>query len=83
MLKDFAHKKSSDFVDGLNKRPYHLFVDQLLIYRNIDRDSYKKVLMESTMKKRDQYGEFLDSLSLLGKILYMDIQQLTGISTSR
>ena len=27
--------------------------------------------MESTMKKRDQYGEFLDSLSLLGKILYI------------
>ena len=22
--------------------------------------------MESTMKKRDQYGEFLDSLSILG-----------------
>ena len=27
--------------------------------------------MESTMKKRDQYGEFLDSLSLLGKILHI------------
>ena len=37
-----------------------------LIYLNVDRDSYKKVLMESTMKKRDQYGEFLDSLSILG-----------------
>ena len=33
----------------------------------IDRDSYKKVLMESTMKKRDKYGEFLDSIPILGK----------------
>ena len=29
------------------------------------RDSYKKVLMESTIKKRDLYGEFLNSLSIL------------------
>ena len=34
----------------------------------IDRDSYKKVLMESTMKKRKLYGDFLNSLSLLGKL---------------
>ena len=40
--------------------------DQIIFIIFIDRDSYKKVLMESTMKKRDQYGEFLDSLSLLG-----------------
>ena len=33
----------------------------------IDRDSYKRVLMESTMKKRNMYGEFLNSLSVLGK----------------
>ena len=27
---------------------------------------YKKILMESTMKKRNLYGDFLSSLSLLG-----------------
>ena len=32
----------------------------------IDRESYKKILMESTMKKRNLYGDFLNSLSLLG-----------------
>jgi len=34
----------------------------------IDRDSYKKVLMESTMKKRKLYGEFLNSLSVLDEL---------------
>ena len=34
----------------------------------IDRDSYKRVLMESTMKKRNMYGEFLNKLSILGEI---------------
>jgi len=34
----------------------------------IDRDSYKKVLMESTIKKRDLYGEFLNSLSILTEL---------------
>ena len=33
----------------------------------IDRDSYKRVLMESTMKKRNLYEKFLNSLSFLGK----------------
>ena len=32
------------------------------------RDSYKKVLMESTIKKRDLYGEFLNSLSILTEL---------------
>ena len=40
----------------------------------IDRDSYKKVLMESTMKKRKLYGDFLNSLSLLGKLFFETTQ---------
>ena len=34
----------------------------------VSRDSYKRVLMESTVKKRNMYGEFLNSLSVLGKV---------------
>jgi len=34
----------------------------------IDRDSYKRVLMESTMKKRNMYGEFLNRLSILDEL---------------
>ena len=34
----------------------------------LSRDSYKRVLMESTMKKRNMYGEFLNRLSVLGKV---------------
>ena len=35
---------------------------------SLSRDSYKRVLMESTMKKRNMYGEFLNRLSVLGKV---------------
>ena len=44
----------------------------------IDRESYKKILMESTMKKRNLYGDFLNSLSLLG--MELNIIQFKSIS---
>ena len=33
----------------------------------IDRDSYRRILMESTVKKRKLYEEFLASVPLLGE----------------
>ena len=33
----------------------------------IDRDSYRRILMGSTMRKRKMYEEFLSKVSILGK----------------
>ena len=33
----------------------------------IDRDSYRRILMGSTQKKRRMYEEFLSKVSILGK----------------
>lgn len=35
----------------------------------IDRDSYRRILMGSTTKKRKMYDEFLSKVSILGKLL--------------
>ena len=34
----------------------------------IDRDSYRRILMGSTLKKRKMYDEFLSKVSILGKL---------------
>ena len=35
----------------------------------IDRDSYRRILMGSTIRKRKMYEEFLSKVSILGEIL--------------
>lgn len=37
----------------------------------IDRDSYRRILMGSTIRKRKMYEEFLSKVSILGKFLFM------------
>ena len=37
----------------------------------IDRDSYRRILMGSTMRKRKLYEEFLSKVSILGKRLFL------------
>ena len=32
----------------------------------IDRDSYRRILMGSTIRKRDMYDQFLSKVSILG-----------------
>ena len=62
----------------------------------IDRDSYRRILMGSTIRKRKMYEEFLSKVSILGKgyitrktriILicstYMDIQHMEEIFFSK
>lgn len=39
----------------------------------IDRDSYRRILMGSTIRKRKMYEEFLSRVSILGE--YEDIKQ--------
>ena len=34
----------------------------------IDRDSYRRILMGSTIRKRKMYEEFLSKVSILGKL---------------
>ena len=35
----------------------------------IDRDTYRRILMQSTMRKRKLYDSFLEKVSILGKQL--------------
>ena len=35
----------------------------------IDRDSYRRILMGSTIRKRKMYEEFLSRVSILGKLV--------------
>ena len=39
----------------------------------IDRDSYRRILMGSTIRKRKMYEEFLSKVSILGK--WLDIRR--------
>ena len=43
----------------------------------IDRDSYRRILMGSTIKKRKLYQEFLSRVPILGKLNFMNIICLT------
>ena len=36
----------------------------------IDRDSYRRILMGSTIRKRKMYEEFLSRVSILGKLTF-------------
>lgn len=36
----------------------------------IDRDSYRRILMGSTIRKRKMYEEFLSRVSILGKFFF-------------
>ena len=36
----------------------------------IDRDSYRRILMGSTIRKRKMYDEFLSRVSILGKLIF-------------
>ena len=36
----------------------------------IDRDSYRRILMGSTIRKRKMYEEFLSRVSILGELLH-------------
>lgn len=40
----------------------------------IDRDSYRRILMGSTIRKRKMYEEFLSRVSILGKQLFQGFQ---------
>ena len=42
----------------------------------IDRDSYRRILMGSTIRKRKMYEEFLSKVSILGKLLSTDVKKL-------
>ena len=35
--------------------------------KNLFRDSYKRILMESTIKKRKIYEDFLSNVAILGR----------------
>ena len=35
----------------------------------IDRDSYRRILMGSTLRKRKMYDEFLSKVSILGELI--------------
>jgi cAMP-dependent protein kinase regulator len=37
----------------------------------IDRDSYRRILMGSTIRKRKMYDEFLSRVSILGKLIFV------------
>lgn len=38
----------------------------------IDRDSYRRILMGSTIRKRKMYEEFLSRVSILGKFISLN-----------
>lgn len=54
-----------------------LFIDLLLTFAaktdvklwGLDRDSYRRILMGSTIRKRKMYEEFLSKVSILGNRL--------------
>lgn len=43
----------------------------------IDRDSYRRILMGSTIRKRKMYEEFLSRVSILGKFFPMFYSYIT------
>lgn len=49
----------------------------------LDRDSYRRILMGSTIRKRRMYDEFLSRVSILGKIIlcFMNLCSFTCLLT--
>ena len=44
----------------------------------IDRDSYRRILMGSTIRKRKMYEEFLSKVSILGKYIFFSTVAVFG-----
>jgi cAMP-dependent protein kinase regulator len=49
----------------------------------IDRDSYRRILMGSTIRKRKMYDEFLSRVSILGKSICVSVFQYAKMSSSK